>query len=358
MSHLEQRLENDLNDIRIEVAEQALLAEASVKNAMHSLQTGNKKLAYNTVLNDLPINRKMRSIDRLCHRFIALHLPSAGHLRLLSSVIRVNIELERVGDYAVTIAREGMQLSSPLQEALADELERVSHETQQLLHQAIQSFNELNADIARATITIINSMESSLSSFYNRLLASDQGMAQKDLFAVFIVFTQLKRVADQAKNLCEETIFAVTGQQKAPKTYKILFVDEKNGMLSQMAEAIAQINHPESGIFSSAGLVPTTSLDPRLISFMDQRGIKWDQPKFTAINEITQGELAEQHVIVTLQGKSEEYFDAIPFHTSVLEWDITPEDEIDNEQKMEMLYRELAMQIKDLMILLRGEELA
>ncbi|MCF6282748.1 MAG: hypothetical protein L3J28_11180 [Candidatus Polarisedimenticolaceae bacterium] len=358
MSHLEQRLENDLNDIRMQVAEQAQLAEAAIKNAIHSLQTGNKKQAYNTVLNDLPINRNMREIDRLCHRFIALHLPSAGHLRLLSSVIRVNIELERVGDYAVTIAREGMLFSEPLSTELSDELERVSNETQLLLHQAVQSFNELNAEMAKTTITMTATMENSLSSFYDRLICTDNGLKLKDLFAIFIVFTQLKRVADQAKNLCEETIFAVTGDQKAPKIYKVLFVDEDNGLLSQMAEAIARINHPDSGSFSSAGRVPSTSLDSRLINFLEQHNAEQTAANFTAIADITQGELAEQHVIVTLQGGSNEYFDTIPFHTSVLEWDVTPANEIDTEQKVDMLYRELAIQIKDLMTLLRGEELA
>ena len=358
MSHLEKRLENDLNDIRMQVAEQAQLAEDSVRNAMHSLQTGNKKQAYNTVLNDLPINRKMRAIDRLCHRFIALHLPSAGHLRLLSSVIRVNIELERVGDYAVTIAREGIQFSAPLQGELADELERVSSETQLLLHQAIQSFNELNAEMAKSTITLTAKMENSLSSFYNRLLSTDINMDLKDLFALFIVFNQLKRVADQAKNLCEETIFAVTGHQKTPKIYKVLFVDEENGLLSQLAEAIAHINHADSGEFSSAGRVPAKSLDPRLSNFLEQHNADLDEATFTAISDITPGELAEQHVIVTLQGSSDTYFDTIPFHTSVLEWDVTPAGEVDSEQKMDALYRELAIQIKDLMLLLRGEEQA
>jgi phosphate transport system protein len=358
MSHLEQRLESDLNNIRSQVAEQAVLAEASVKNAITSLQTGNKKLAYNTVLNDQAINRNTREIDRLCHRFIALHLPTAGHLRLLSSVIRVNIELERVGDYAVTIAREGIQLSSPLEGGLADELERASYETQLLLNQAIHAFNELNADMAKGTITLAAKMGNNLTKLYNRLLNNEQNLAVKDLFATFIVFSQLKRVADQAKNLCEETVFAVTGDQKEPKYYKVLFVDEENGLLSQLAEAIARINYPESDHFRSAGRVPKEQLDPRLSHFLEQHSTSLEEATYTAISDITPAELTEQHVIITLQGRCDHYFDKIPFHTSVLEWDITPESEIDSEQKMDMLYRELAIHIKDLMQQLRGEEQA
>ena len=78
MSHLEARLEKDLNQIRDLVHEQAKTVAQSVRDAVHALQTGNRKLANATVLNDHPINRRMRKIDRLCHQFIAVHLPSAG----------------------------------------------------------------------------------------------------------------------------------------------------------------------------------------------------------------------------------------------------------------------------------------
>ena len=98
MSHYEERLERDLTAVRKQVADMAVLVETAVRNAMHALQTGNHKLASATIIADHAINRTMRSIDDLCHKFIALHLPTAGHLRMLSSVIRANIELERIGD--------------------------------------------------------------------------------------------------------------------------------------------------------------------------------------------------------------------------------------------------------------------
>ena len=75
---------------------QAKMVQEAIKQSVHALQTGNTKLAYATVLNDHPINRKMREIDRLCHGFIAVHLPSAGHLRQISATIRTNIALERL----------------------------------------------------------------------------------------------------------------------------------------------------------------------------------------------------------------------------------------------------------------------
>ncbi|MEA3292314.1 MAG: phosphate signaling complex protein PhoU [Pseudomonadota bacterium] len=356
MSHYEERLENDLRRIRDNVSNMAEKVETGVKNAMHALLTGNGKLAAATVLADHPINRDMRRIDQLCHNFIALHLPSAGHLRLLSSVIRVNIELERIGDYAVTIAREALQLSTPPSGPLARELERVGNETQIMLRQAIQAFNELNADKARATMVMEEQMENDLDLVYGELMANDDHDAIKNLLKVFAVFTQLKRVADQAKNLCEETVFAVTGDMKAPKVYNILFVDEDNSCQSQMAVAIARKNFPGSGNYSSSGRQPADRLNPAMVGFLDRHGTSLDAARPQAL-DMTSLELMQQHIVVSLQGPVSGYFKQVPFHTTPLVWDIAqaPEDSAAFDGWLEEVYRDLAMQIRDLMELLRGE---
>jgi len=358
MSHYEQRLENDLTRIRSSVSDMAAKVEIAVKNALHALHTGNDKLAAATILADHPINRAMRRIDQLCHGFIALHLPSAGHLRLLSSVIRANIELERIGDYAVTIARESLQLSSPPVGPLAAELERVGNETLIMLRQAIESFNELNADKARATMVMEEQMENDLDLVYAELMANDERDAVKSLLTIFAVFTQLKRVADQAKNLCEETVFAATGDMKAPKIYNILFVDEDNCCQSQMAAAIAGKNFPGSGKYISRGRKPAPSMNAAMAGFLERHGMKPEGAAPSPL-DFTPLELSRLHVIVSLQGPVSSYFDKIPFHTTPLEWDIAPApaqgDSAAFESWLEDIYRDMAVQIRDLMELLRGE---
>ncbi|MGD2056040.1 MAG: phosphate signaling complex protein PhoU [Gammaproteobacteria bacterium] len=358
MSHYEERLERDLARIRERVAEMAGLVENGIKNAVHALQTGNQKLAAETILADHPINRTMREIDRLCHGFIALHLPSAGHLRLLSSVIRANIELERIGDYAVTIARETIQLSAPPSGPMARELERVGSETRLMLRQAIKAFRELNADMARTTMLMEEQMENDLDIVYAELMANEDREGVKNLLAIFAVFNQLKRVADQAKNLCEETVFAATGDTKAPKIYHVLFVDEDNSCLSQMAEAIARKYFPGSGVYTSAGRQPAASLHTAMTGFLEQHGIHLGDARPKAL-DMTPLELTTQHVIVSLQGPVKTYFEQVPFHTTPLEWDIEPAPATDDTQQankqLEAIYREIAVQVRDLMETLRGE---
>jgi phosphate transport system protein len=358
MSHYEERLERDLAAIRGQVADMADLVKTSVKDAMHALQTGNHKLAATTVLADHDINRSMRQIDELCHKFIALHLPSAGHLRLLSSVIRSNIELERIGDYAVTIAREALQLSAPPSGSLSQELERVGNETQLMLSQSIKAFNELNSEMAKATMILEEQMENDLDIIYSGLMANDDRDAVKNLLAMFAVFTQLKRVADQAKNLCEETVFAITGDPKAPKVYNILFIDEDNSCQSQIAEAIARKNFPGSGNYTSAGRQPAAGLNPAMVEFLGGHGVHLADTAKPRPLDMTPLELTTQHVIVSLQGPVKSYFDQVPFHTTPLEWDIGPAPESADEagiKRLEELYRDTAVQVRDLMEALRGE---
>ncbi|MGD2138426.1 MAG: phosphate signaling complex protein PhoU [Gammaproteobacteria bacterium] len=358
MTHYEERLENDLHDIRKQVAGMASQVEKAVKNAMHALQTGNRKLAAATVLADHPINRTMREIDSFCHKFIALHLPSAGHLRLLSSVIRVNIELERIGDYAVTIAREALQLSAPLSGPMAKEVERVSNETRIMLRQSVEAFNELNAEKARTTMVLEEQMENNLDIVYAELMANDNRDAVKNVLAIFAVFNQLKRVADQAKNLCEEAVFAAVGDTKPPKTYHILFVDEDNSCQSQIAEVIARKNYPGSGVYTSGGRRPAEALNPVMVDFLGKHGIDLNDSRPKPL-DMTPLELAAQHVIVSLKGPLHAYFSEIPFHTTPLEWDITPlpesGDATEIGQRLEEIYRDISVQVRDLMETLRGK---
>lgn len=356
MSHLEQRLENDLQNLRSKILEQASKVQTGVNDAVHALQTGNNKLAYTTILNDYPINRTMREIDRLCHKFIAVHLPSGTHLRLLSSIIRINIELERMGDYAVTIAREAVQLSSPPEGTMGREIERLAGETLLMLKQSIKAFEELNPELAKSTILMTGSMEYNLDTVYQEITRNTQEQKAKDILALFVIFTQLKRVADQAKNLCEDTIFTATGQQKSPKVFNILFIDEDNSSLSQLAEAIARKNYPDICNYRSAGRTAAAEVSPELVNFLDSRGDDTSHLTCSSLADLTQQEIADQHVIVSLQGEFSSYLDSIPFHTSILEWDINQESDVNAQQDMEVLYRTLALQIKDLLELLRGDE--
>ncbi|UCB56147.1 MAG: hypothetical protein JSW45_06345 [Thiotrichales bacterium] len=358
MSHYEQRLEKDLEHIRGEVSDLATQVKEAVKNSIHALLTANQDLASATILGDGPINRKMRAIDALCHQFIAVHLPSAGHLRLMSSVIRINIILERIGDYAVTISRELQRIDGAPDSRLAQGIERLSNEVQLMLKQAVASFDQDNIELARGTISMSAQIDNTVAGLYEELLDAQAGWSLMERFAVFSVYHRLERIADQAKNLCEQTIFTVSGEGKASKVYQILFLDDDNSCLSQMAEAVARKHFPDAGHYvSAAGREPAKELSDGLVAFMDAHGMDSSRAKPEAY-DLTPAELNRFHVVISLKDPVTSYIDKIPFQTTALNWQLAskPEGCACGEKDYEAMHRELSVLIKDLMGLLRGEE--
>lgn len=359
MSHYEERLEHDLERIRESLAGVGVQVEGALRDAVHALLTGNEAQANEIILGDAPINRAVRRLDNLCHKFIAVHLPSAGHLRLISSVMRTAIALERIGDYAVTICREAGQLSKVPDGLVAREIESMADASRSMLHQSMAAFSEGNAEAARATMATADQVERSFDTVFEHLVADDSERSKKDLFALLVIFHELERVSDQAKNICEEVVFAVTGESKAPKLYRILFLDEANAGLSQMAEAIARKNFPHSGEFRSAGKRAADAIDPSLETFLLARGCEVKESTPEALDDITTQELADYHIIVSLQGPIKNFVEQVPFHTAALEWDIGAlPDASDSEQAdrhYEKLYREIALKMRDLMTVLHGE---
>ena len=214
MSHYEERLQQDLDRIKDRVLALGNLVKTALDDAVRALLTGNASLAHMTVLRDGPINRKTRAIDKLCHEFIAVHLPSAGLLRLVSTIIRANIALERIGDYAVTICRESMQLGDAPGSATAREMEQLADKARGMLADAISALNSSDPQLARATIERASNLQRQLESIYGDLIANQEYEEPHELIAVFVIFSMLKRVSDQAKNLCEETVLAATGEDK------------------------------------------------------------------------------------------------------------------------------------------------
>lgn len=360
MTHYEQRLEKDLSRIHDNVATVAETIQQALKNAVYALLTEDQGLAYSVVLGDLAVNRAIRDIDRRCHAFVAHHLPSAGHLRRISSVLRLEIELERIGDYAASIAREAVQLSRTPPDRVGREIDLMADQVGKILQNAIKSFLDGDPELARTTKNTAHKVERTYESTFNDLLDEGKKSARplRDLFALLIVFNRLGRIADQSKNICEDTLFTVTGETKQPKIYKILFVDEKNDSASQIAQAIGRKAFPNSGEFDSAGWNPVAKLDPALLGFMERKGHVLDSAVASSLLS-TAYEIDDYHVIVSFGGSVLDHISAAPFHTIFLSWDIAPgpaDLESNNaEKELGDIYNELAREIENLMIALRGE---
>ena len=150
MGAYEERLQKDLKRIKKRVRKMSRAVTASVKNSVDSVLDQDAELATDTILGDLPTNRLSQELDHRCHVFVARHLPSAGHLRYISSVMRLNQTLERIGDYAETISRATLILSEPPPESTQRDIAMMGDQAVKTLERALGAFDEGNVEEAKA----------------------------------------------------------------------------------------------------------------------------------------------------------------------------------------------------------------
>ena len=349
MSHLEERMESDLNYIRNWLWKIGEEVENALRNAKKTLILRDNEMAYNVILGDQPINRDSRQCDRLCHTFIARYLPGAGALREMASTIRINVILERIGDYAVTISREAVQLESPLPEKFSAIIDGIADDSIEILSGSRMAFREGNAERAIALMQAANRMEGRMDGFYDKLFAQDDQMDATTMMVIFAVFNIFKRVADQAKNICDQTVFAVRGVAKLPKIYRILFLDQAGSGLGQLATAIGRKNFPDTAEFTTATPGRSEPVSDSLRNFLEETGLP-DENLDSEQLEGLEYDFSDYMIIISVNGQVSDYIQKVPFHSAALNWSLP-----DGENRAEQ-YRQLRNQIIELVNLLAGAE--
>jgi len=350
MTHYEERLERDLNNIRRLAEELGDMTGKAVRDARTALLERDHQLASMTVVGDEPINRAAREIDRLCHLFVARHLPSAGNLRFISSMLRLTLGLERIGDYASSIARNALHLKDGLPSRVAADFEMMGTQSSTFLHQAMESFNLRNPEMAKEVQALCGDYKNTYHKVFEDLVkVGDKGSREiRDLLAMMSSFNRMERVIAQAKNICEETIFAATGEVKRQKTFKILFVDEKAADVSLIAASFARKNFADCGSFFSAGTAPAKKVNPELAAFAEAHGLDLSTATPMGLSDLGV-ELEEIPIVVALAPVMEP--SQIPFRSVLLNW------EMPEKGGLEAAFKVIAHELPELMETLRGDNI-
>ncbi len=350
-SHYEERMEADLDEIRRKLKTVCSLVEDQVHDAITALITVDRNLAARVVLGDRQVNRRIHQIDRLCHAFIVRHAPSAGHLRFASGVLRLDVALERVGDYADSIGREVARLSGPPPAAVGRDIELIGQQARVTLAQAIEAFHDGDVEAARRAYGMADKTDFTLETVMAELLraAEEEKASLRDIFGLLRIINLIKRVAEQAENISEQTAFVQSGKEAPPRVHRILFVDADNAVGSQMAEAYARKAFPESGRYDSAGWAPKERLDPRLVELMDDRGVDVTLAAPSRLESLTDRP-QHYHVVVVLGEGERARLGHVPYRTTVVEWDMQEHEDF------ESLYKEIVVRVQDLMKTLAGPD--
>jgi phosphate transport system protein len=358
MTHYQERLDKDLQEIRAAIKDVADLAQDQVGDAVRALLAFDRDLAARVILRDRIINRLTRGLDHLCHGFVVRHLPAGRHLRYISAVLRLGVALERIGDYAVTVGRHTLRCSGAPPEQISRDIELLAHQARTCLDEALLGFGEESADRARKTFGLTYGMDSTHDRASEDLIATVESgqVPVRDLFAYTRALYALLRVSDQAENIAQETLFAVTGEARNPKVYRILFVEGANDCKSVVAEAYARKAFPESGAFSSAGWEPADRIRPEAATFLEEHGFPLEGLLPKPLPELM-AEPRHFHVIVGLDGGAREQVGELPYKTVFLEWDLGPcPFGPGGAERSEEIYRDIATRLRELMLILRGED--
>lgn len=323
--HLEESLRRDIDRLRQKVRQMAALDERALREALGALKERSRTLAYSVVLRDQRIDELEKEIDRLCLEFIVRQQPVAGHLRFVYATIKINAELERIGDYAESIARQVLKLDGLDLQVPLERFDEIAGLSIPMLHQAVQAFLEQNAELARSTMSIeeqADAVRNAINAELNRL-EHEQRIPIEALTPLLTIARRYERVADQAKNICEEVLYMCTGEyakHKSTECYRVVFVDDHNASASQMAEAIARSLNQPRFVFHSAGLDPRP-MDPGTIAFLQDKGL--DVSGLTPKPLAAVPELEQHQVFIALSPQALQAAPAPPTKTVALDWSLS-----------------------------------
>lgn len=205
--------QEELEELQRRLLEMAGLVEAAIRGSVEAVRLRDATAAREVLINEARINRMEIEIDEFATRLLALHQPMAKDLRLLTAAIKINNDLERMGDLAVNIAERGLSLmEQPELKPLVDIPEMASL-TQGMVRKALDAFVNRDTSLARKVLSDDDSVDRRRDAVYEELLAHMErdAAAVRRGFDLILIARNLERIADHATNIAEDVLFLCQG---------------------------------------------------------------------------------------------------------------------------------------------------
>lgn len=207
------KFQQGLDELKQKLLEMGGMAESAVEMATGAYLRRDASLCEKVFSREKEINAFERRIDELALDLLAMQQPMAIDLRFVVAVLKINADLERVGDQAVNIAQRTLDLLkvSPLDVPV--DIGRMASTVSTMVRRALESFLSAHADVAEAILemdNIVDRMKDEAFVILVQKMKSDPAQAQQYL-DVLLITRQLERVADHATNIAEDVIFWVRG---------------------------------------------------------------------------------------------------------------------------------------------------
>ena len=208
-------LQRDLNHLKRDILHLGSLVETSIGNASVALKDRRPELADIVFANEVLINEKEVDIEESCLKILALHQPVATDLRFIVVVLKVNNDLERIGDLAENLTERAVYLSE--RDALAAPTTKVNDmfiTIRSMLKDSLDSLVKLDVELARKVIAQDDAVDEINREMYDdfRALVAVNGSVVEQATSLLSCSRYLERIADLATNICEEVLFMVEGE--------------------------------------------------------------------------------------------------------------------------------------------------
>ena len=216
MSPYRERYRKDLNDLKILTKDLADRVGEAIKKSVLALANGDVDLAREVVKADQELDDLSLRIENLCMELLALQQPMAKDLRRIIGILQIGIDLERIGDLAVDVARVTMQSQNKIQITKLEFIPRMAEINENMLDQAIQALMESDADLARQVTKWDYEIDSLYVKARDKLLKIiiERPEVIKEGTALLMVNRHLERAGDHICNICESIVYMVQAKRE------------------------------------------------------------------------------------------------------------------------------------------------
>ncbi len=208
------RLHKDVDKLKKLVVSLAALVEERFRKAIKAVQSRDALLAREVIDGDIDIDQKEVDIEEECLKILALHQPVAYDLRYIVAVLKLNNDLERIGDLAVNIAERAEFITAQNPMEIPFDYVTMSQRAGEMLQQSLDSLVNMDLELAFqvcAEDDEVDTMKSNMQAQFAREIRKDDTHNVDALIHLFLISRHLERIADHATNIAEDVIYMITG---------------------------------------------------------------------------------------------------------------------------------------------------
>ena len=208
------KFEEEMIDLKRKISEMASIVEDMIGKSIKSLIDRNMILAKEVINSDSEVNNMEVEIDNLCIKILALYHPEAEDLRVVTMIMKINNDLERIGDHAVNIAKMSIPLSEQPPIKPLNDIPRMADKAIEMLKESLDSFMKLDSEMAVQVCVKddeVDALEPQIVRELMTYVMSDAQLIDRALRIIFIA-RHLERVADLATNIAEDAYYIATGK--------------------------------------------------------------------------------------------------------------------------------------------------